>query len=162
MSCGHHNETIIDTIEMVSGRDTSNVEVQANAFAAEFLVPKASFQQLDPEPDLAQIVRLANDDGVSAIMMLYRFDTVNLVSEKRLKRLEQEIADEHHFTLYDHLKLTPMQDRIELMTVDDLPYASPSLDNTALGAALNGTARIEAAARAAGTPARRLAQAIHP
>src|SRR4051794_14167342 len=39
--CAHDGAAGVDTVETLSGRTTNPYEIQANAFAAEFLVPRA-------------------------------------------------------------------------------------------------------------------------
>lgn len=158
--CGHDADTIVDTVTMVTGGDTSSVEVQANAFAAEFLVPAAALKGEPDEPNLEAVVRLACEYGVSAIVVLFRFRTLGKVTDGRAERIQREITEGHHRELAEHLGLTPMEDTLSRLSADELPYVSRGLTGTALGSALSGHASIESAARAAGTTARRLSEVL--
>jgi Zn-dependent peptidase ImmA (M78 family) len=44
--CGHDGHLEVDTVATISGATTSALEIQANAFAAEFLLPRAAIQNL--------------------------------------------------------------------------------------------------------------------
>ena len=71
--CGHDAGTALDTDATISGRTGESREVQANAFAAEFLAPRAGVSGLvGPDPDLEDVVRSAAHFGISTIAALYR------------------------------------------------------------------------------------------
>ena len=56
---GHDGRLEADTVETLSGRTCNPLEVQANAFAAEFLVPKGGLDRFESEPTLEDVVALA-------------------------------------------------------------------------------------------------------
>jgi Zn-dependent peptidase ImmA (M78 family) len=122
----------------LSGKTSSPLEVQANAFAAEFLVPRAGLDEvITREPTLEDTVVVATHFGVSAIMVAYRFKQLGLVSEPRAEQLEAEILDDKlHLEVAGDLDLRPRKDR--LARIEHLPYLSPALENSALAAALRG------------------------
>jgi len=137
--CGHDGRVEVDTFETLGGKTSSPYEVQANAFAAEFLVPRAGLDEIiDREPTLEDTVIVANGYGVSAIMVVYRFKTLGLASAERIAELEADVADSRHLGLAQQLGLTPRKDR--LAKIDGLPYLSPALQDSALAAALRGNA----------------------
>ncbi len=135
----HDGAMILDTYETLAGRSTDQREVEANAFAAEFLIPKVTMEELEPEPDLDGLVTVAARFGTSASMTLYRFSGCKRISVGRLEELKAQIeADEHHAA----------HKRLELMAIDDRlaglefggSYVSGSLDGTHLAAAVHGEA----------------------
>src|SRR5437660_7882459 len=70
--CGHEG-TAIDTDATLSGATRDSHEVQANAFAAELLAPRAGVKgMIDVEPNLQDVVRLAAHFGISSVAALYR------------------------------------------------------------------------------------------
>jgi Zn-dependent peptidase ImmA (M78 family) len=134
--CGHDGR-LVDSWATLSGATTSSVEVQANAFAAEFLVPRAGLEDvLDGEPTLDEVVLISAAYGVSAIMVVYRLKQLRLASEGRVARLADEVGEGLHHAATRRLGLAPLTDR--LGAIDRLPYLSPSLRGSALGAMLLG------------------------
>jgi Zn-dependent peptidase ImmA (M78 family) len=139
--CRHEGRLEPDTFETLSGRTSDPFEVQANAFAAEFLVPRAGMQaRVEGEPTLDDVVRIAADYGVSAIVVVYRLKLLKLASDAQIVRLAREVEEGMHHALFDFLGLTPLDDR--LARIGRLPYLSPALDRTLLGAALRGEAAV--------------------
>jgi Zn-dependent peptidase ImmA (M78 family) len=135
--CEHDGSLELDTFETLSGRTSNPFEVEANAFAAEFLVPRAGLAELVAgEPTLDEAVALANRYGVSAIMLVYRLKDLRLASARRVEQLAAEIDEKLHLAVADRLGLRPPADR--LATLGHLPYLSPALDGSALAAALRG------------------------
>jgi Zn-dependent peptidase ImmA (M78 family) len=142
--CGHDGSVEVDTFATLSGRTSSPLEVQANAFAAEFLVPRAGLEEvITTEPTLEHTVVVSTHFGVSAIMVAYRFKQLGLVSEQRAEQLEAEIEEGLHLKLVDELGLHPRRDR--LARIEHLPYLSPALEGSALAAALRGEGPASAA-----------------
>src|SRR3954447_20436375 len=63
-----HAETAVDTAATISGRTQDPREVQANAFAAELLAPRAGVEDMvDRDPGLEDVVRVAAHFGISTI-----------------------------------------------------------------------------------------------
>lgn len=138
------------------------VEVQANAFAAEFLVPRTGLEAHragEPEPNLDVVVELACLYGVSALMLLNRLARLKLVGEERRRQLRAEIDANLHFLVQD---LRSCEAKEDGLTPLELPYVSPSIAGTALGALLGGQSTLEDAACAAGVTAAQLRVAVHP
>ncbi len=133
--CRHDAPLAVDSVRAISGQTTNPCEIQANAFAAEFLLPRPAVEaRIQREPTLEDVVRIAVEYGVSAIVVLYRLKRLKLASESRLLRLEAEIGEGLHEALLTHLDLTMVDDA--LSRVKQLPYLSPSLRESALAAAL--------------------------
>ena len=143
--CRHDGTLEIDTFATLNGRTSSPLEVQANAFAAEFLVPRAALEQvITGQPTLEETVVIAAHFGVSAIMVVYRFKQLGLVSEHRATRLEAEISEDRlHLDLHDRLGLDEFPDR--LGAIERLPYLSPALEGTTLAAGVRGDAAVGSA-----------------
>jgi Zn-dependent peptidase ImmA (M78 family) len=139
--CRHDGELEVDTFETLSGRTTNDYEIQANAFAAELLMPKACMHELvTREPTLEEVVVIGAHLGVSAIAVVYRIKQLGLASEARIDQLEQEIDDNLHEATFARLDLSPLDDRIAA-AVEHLPYLSPALNGSELEAAVRGEVR---------------------
>jgi Zn-dependent peptidase ImmA (M78 family) len=139
--CKHDGALEPDTFETLSGRTSNPYEIEANAFAAQLLMPRDGIaERVAREPTLDDVVRLAAEFGVSAIAMVYRVQQLKLASAARIARLVQEVEDGHHTELFDRLGLAPLDDALE--RIERLPYVSPG---SLLGAALNGDAPVDRA-----------------
>jgi Zn-dependent peptidase ImmA (M78 family) len=137
--CRHDGALEVDSWATLSGVTTTPYEVQANAFAAELLVPRAVMEEvIEREPTLEEVVCIAAFCGVSAIVVVYRLKTLGLASEARIARLEEEIAAGLHIGLARRLDLQPPRDR--LGALGTLPYLSPALDGTLLASVVRGQA----------------------
>jgi Zn-dependent peptidase ImmA (M78 family) len=136
---GHDGTVEVDTWATLNGATTTPYEVQANAFAAELLVPEPVMEEvIDREPTLEEVVCIAAFCGVSAIVVVYRLKTLGLASERRIEQLEGEIDEGLHLGLARRLDLRAPQDR--LGALGELPYLSPALDGTLLAAVVRGEA----------------------
>lgn len=92
-----------------SGR-RSPTEVQADAFAAEFLAPAAGVRQWlaaigDPPNDLATVVRLAHYFHISAEAALYRLQTARFLRKKDYEPILARIREHEHKELAQRLGL---------------------------------------------------------
>lgn len=142
--CKHDGHVAVDSFETLSGRTTNPYEVQANAFAAELLIPRAAIEELAPEgrdPTLDEVVVVAAHYGTSAIMTLYRFGQYGLAGDACVAELVAAIDEGEHYAAYDRLGCTPLADRLGSLT--DSPYLSPPLRDSRLGAVLRGDAEAE-------------------
>lgn len=139
----HDGAMIVDTYETLSGT-TDQREVEANAFAAELLIPKVVLDGLDPEPELDALVTLAARFGTSAEAALYRFTVGKLVSEPRRGELKALIDAQEHHAARERLELPFLDDRLARLEEGE-PYVSPSLDGTLLAAAVRGEAAMSPA-----------------
>ena len=142
--CRHDGTLAVDTFETMSGKTSNLREIEANAFAAEFLLPRAAMDRLvRPEPTLEDVTLIATRYGVSPIVVVYRVNELRLASAERVELLKKEIEERLHEQVAKHLALEPLEDRIATLR---LPYLSPSLDATLLGAAVEGSAAVDTAA----------------
>jgi Zn-dependent peptidase ImmA (M78 family) len=141
--CGHDGRMPVETIATLNGGTTSPYEVEANAFAAELLVPAFAFERLGvAEPTLEEVAVIAAHYGVSATMVVIRFGQLGLASERRLARLRAEVAARLHEDVLARLGLGPLDDR--LARIAHLPYLSPALAGSRLEAARRGEAAVDA------------------
>jgi len=130
----NHDHTPVDTYETLSGKSHDPREVQANAFAAELLAPKAGVSALvDGEPTLEDAVRIAGHFGISPIAAVYRLRTLQLVSDRRGDQLEAEIAEGLHQYID---RPEPIHDG--LADLEDYPRLPDSLAGSELAAVLHG------------------------
>ncbi len=145
--CGHDGRLAVDTFETLSGSTTDSREIQANAFAAEFLAPADGVRAMvTAEPTLETVVEVAARFGLSTIAALYRLSTLGLTS--RSKRLKDEIDAGVHEEVWERLDPTTPDDEIGRLTENRLPRLSPALENSALAALLAGAASTAEVARA--------------
>jgi Zn-dependent peptidase ImmA (M78 family) len=141
--CGHDGEGVVDTVETLSGRTTNAYEIQANAFAAEFLVPRACLEEvIEAEPTLEEVVIIAAHCGVSAIVVVYRLKQLDMASAERIGRLEDEVAQGLHERVAGRLAVARTADRLAAIG-DALPYVSPALEGSHLGARLHRDAPVD-------------------
>jgi Zn-dependent peptidase ImmA (M78 family) len=139
--CRHDGALHPDTFETLSGKTSNPYEVQANSFAAQFLMPRDGIEQrVTSSIGLDEVVKLAAEFGTSAIAMVYRIKQLKLAGEEQTTRLAQEVEAGHHTELFDYHGLKPIDDVLE--RVDELPYLSPG---SHLAAALKGEAAVDRA-----------------
>jgi Zn-dependent peptidase ImmA (M78 family) len=157
--CGHPGALPVDDVTTITGGTHNPVEVQANAFAAEFLVPRSGLEQvIEGAPTLDELVVIAATYGVSAIVALFRCVTCGLVGDRRADRLQAEIDDGRHLERHHAIAPRVVEDR--LAAIGELPYLSPSLRSSALAAALGGRASVDQAAASAGLSPQALLPAV--
>ena len=139
---GH--ETVVDRQVAISGHLHDPNEVCANAFAAEFLMPRRAIAQWGAErvrggePTLEHVCLLAAEYGVSAQAARYALDTAGVLAGARRKRqLDEEIADELHVGLFKQLGLEPLEDELAAASARR-PRIPRALRDTALGDLLAG------------------------
>jgi hypothetical protein len=85
--------------------------------------------------------------GTSALMTLYRFTQHRLISAEHGASIEQDLKDGRHEGALQRLGLSPLADR--LGALERLPYLSPAIADTRLGASCAATAAAEPALAAA-------------
>ena len=142
---------------MLAGDTRDPREVQANAFAAELLAPRAGVAAMvDGEPDLETVVRIAARFGISAVAALYRLSTLRLTA--RYDRLRREIEEGLHERVAAYVGAPELDDGLARIT--EHPRIPAALAGSALAAALAGDASVPAAADAAGAEEGTLAAAL--
>jgi Zn-dependent peptidase ImmA (M78 family) len=155
--CGHDALPIVDSVSTLGGLTRDPREVQANAFAAEFLAPRAGVEALvDGDPGLEDIVRISAHFGISPIAALFRLRTLGLTS--RFERLQDEVGEGLHEQVRDYLDLPEYADG--LAGIEDLPRIPAALAGSALAAVLAGESSVVAAAHAAGATPRTLGNGL--
>lgn len=143
---GHHrmgHASVVDEQAAISGYDHNPNEVCANAFAAEFLMPRDAIaawgrDHVDGAVTLEHVVLLAADYGVSAQAARYALASAKVLTDaRRGEQLNAEIAQELHVALGERLGLVALDD--ELADVAGrLPRIPIALRSSALGDLLVG------------------------
>jgi Zn-dependent peptidase ImmA (M78 family) len=150
--------SVVDRPEAFSGYTWDPCEVQANAFAAEFLVPVARTRRWADEHvrgavTLEDVVRFACRHGVSAPMARIRLETAGVVRDRRrLDRLDEEIADLVHHDVLALFGPNRLEDRLA-EEAHRLPRLPGGLHGSALGAYLCGELALGELAARLGRPA---------
>lgn len=157
LRCGHDGSIPVDTFQTLSGKTSDAREIQANAFAAELLVPAAGARAMvdGREPSLDDVVRLAERYGVSCVAALFRLNTLKLVPD--YGELLEQINAGAHEARWEALGCSPFDDQLGRLDVEELPWLAPSLRDSTLGGVVTGTVSTERGAAAAGCEADRLA-----
>jgi Zn-dependent peptidase ImmA (M78 family) len=151
--CGH-GPTALDTQSVLNGRTSDADEVQANAFAAELLAPRAGVApMLDGAPTLEDVVHIAARYGISAIAALYRCRTLGLISAARAGRIKEEIDA----GLAELVVVEPFEDT--LSRLDGATRLPAIVEGSALAGVLRGDVSVDAAAVASGCGATTLGAA---
>lgn len=144
---GHHfmgHSTVVDEQAAVSGYSHDPNEVSANAFAAEFLMPRDAVKEwgrrtVDGAVTLEHVVRLAYEYGVSTQAARYALETARVIDDwKRGELLDGEIAEGLHIELANALGLAPLEDGMA-DAARRLPRIPPALSGSALGDLLAGS-----------------------
>lgn len=144
---GHHrmsHSSVVDEQRAISGYDHDPTEVAANAFAAEFLMPRDAIRVWGyPHArrgavTLEHVVVLATEYGVSAQAARYALETAGVLTDRRrCEHLDREIADDLHIELSERLGLQPLQDELADAAAR-LPRIPRTLRDTAFGDLLAG------------------------
>ena len=159
---GHYrmgHSTVVDEQAVIGGVQRDPKEVSANAFAAEFLMPREGVREwagwhVRSHLTLEHVVVFAYEYGVSPQAARYAFASAGvLTDEARAEQLDAEIADELHLEVASYLGLEPLEDKLA-DAVRRMPRIPPALERSALGDLLIGAIDLEElAARAGRTPA---------
>lgn len=159
MRCRHDGSIPVDTIQTLSGKTSDAREIQANAFAAELLVPAAGARAMveGREPSLDDVVLLAERYGVSCVAALFRLNTLKLVPDYAdlLERINAGAHDER----WEALGCSPFDDQLGRLATDELPWLAPTLRGSALQGVRTGMISTDSAAAVAGCEPDRLATA---
>ena len=165
---GHHrlgHEPVIDTWDAMYAFDRPPEETQANAFAAEFVAPRAGIerwleQHSGPPVNLDLVCRLSVLFGLSAESIRYRLATVGVLKDPALAaRLDEEIAAREHEALIAHLGLEYPDDELAHCHGKG-PRLPAGAAAGMLGALLRGTTDAATAATRTGRDAARLRHAV--
>jgi hypothetical protein len=146
----------------ISGRlEGDRDEVCANAFAAEFLMPRDAVLAWGTEHvrgpvTLEHVVLLAHEYGVSAQAARYALATAGVLGDRsRARQLDDEIIASVHFELARWLGLQPLDDGLADAAAA-LPRIPAALRDTALGDFLAGAIGAEELARRLGAEPERV------
>lgn len=143
---GHHrlgHGSVVDEQAAISGYLHDPNEVAANAFAAEFLMPRDAVagwgrENVDGLVTLEHVVRLACAYGVSAQAARYALETARVVTQRqRCDQLDAEIDEGLHRGLFQQLGLELVRDELA-DAATRLPRIPAPLRASALGDLLAG------------------------
>jgi Zn-dependent peptidase ImmA (M78 family) len=157
--------SVIDEQAVIGGVPRDPKEVSANAFAAEFLMPRQGVKawatdHVRDQLTLEHVVVFANEYGVSPQAARYAFAGAGvLTDEARAAQLDAEIADELHIDVAAYLGLEPLEDRLA-EAVRRLPRIPPALEKSALGDLLIGAIDVDELAARAGRSADEMHEAL--
>jgi Zn-dependent peptidase ImmA (M78 family) len=150
---GHHrldHTSVIDGVAALTDTGHDPQEVEANAFAAEFLIPRDAIERLYPRNvsrrlSLDDVVELAAFFGVSAQMARYRLASHGVLGDAKLcAKLDAEIAEELHIAAAERLDLEYQQDTVA--RAQGATRIPSSMRESALGRFLEGELSLEALA----------------
>ena len=135
-----HDGSVPDSKATIYGRTLSSVEVQANAFAAEFLAPAAGVRAMvDGEPTLETIARVAGHFGISMRAALVRLHNLRLTARDDELRAELDDPELRQW-------VRPAERDDELARIGSrLPRVSALIADSHLHAALRGDAAADPA-----------------
>jgi Zn-dependent peptidase ImmA (M78 family) len=132
---GHEVGMNVDAVAVLAGETRDAREVQANAFAAELLAPRAGVVALvDGEPGLETVVEIAARYGISNLAALYRLSTLGL--SRRIERLREELEE----GLAAHFERAAYDDA--LAGIRSLPRLSPTLAGSRLASMTDAFSRL--------------------
>jgi Zn-dependent peptidase ImmA (M78 family) len=151
--------TVVDRQVAISGHLHDPDEVCANAFAAEFLMPRQAIAAWgaehvrDREPTLEHVCLLAAQYGVSAQAARYALAAAGvLTTPRRRQQLDDEISGELHVALFRQLGLEPLEDELAAASARR-PRIPRALRDTALGDLLAGDIDVTGFAERVNAPA---------
>ena len=156
----HHrleHGSVVDGHNALAGYGHDPREVEANAFAAELLLPRAALERLFPglpatRLSLDDVVRIAYAFGVSAQMARIRLETCGVLADADHRaRLDGESAEDLHLEVADRLGLSELDDTIAAAAAA-LPRLPAALDGSPLGALLAGDIDVDALSQRIGRP----------
>lgn len=137
------HRSVVDKQVAISGYLHDPDEVCANAFAAEFLMPRDAIaawasDNVRNAVTLEHVVLLASEYGVSAQAARYALETAGaLTSDKRKDQLDDEIRNELHIGVFSQLGLEPIEDELVAASAHR-PRIPRRLRDSALGDLLAG------------------------
>lgn len=150
--CSHTGALPPETPATQNDQHGDSNERQANAFASEFLMPKAALENATVEqPLLHGIIKLAAYFGVSAAAMTYRLTQLDRITWDEAQPIRKTIGEQKHLPVYDELRPPRVEDKLSTLEHNkaELPYVSPKLSATHLGAALRNEAPVSPKLQAA-------------
>ena len=155
---GHHrmgHGTVVDDQAAISNRSGEPNEICANAFAAEFLMPRDAVAawgraNVRGTASLEDVLLMATDFGVSAQAARYALETAGVLDDdRRCRQIDDEIAADLHSQLAQQLGLEPLHDQLS-DAAGRLPRIPAALRDTALGDLLAGSIDVDELAQRSG------------
>ena len=144
---GHHrmgHASVVDEQRAISGQLHDPQEVRANAFAAEFLMPRDAIgawgrKRVRGAVTLEHVLLLAFEYGVSAQAARYALQTAGVLTDsRRWTQLDTQISAELHVELAQRLGLQAPHDELA-DAAGRLPRIPSALRSSALGDLLAGS-----------------------
>lgn len=116
--------SVYDTTDDMFGRDPQ--EMQANAFAGEFLVPRPAVdawleREGDPKCDINVVVRIARQFGVSADVSRIRLERAGRLRGAAKAAVQEAIHSGEHRQLHYMLSLGEFHDSLSAINASALP-----------------------------------------
>lgn len=164
---GHHrmqHGRMVDKVETLHERNDPK-EVEANAFASEFLAPKVAVTRFMDERgggkvSLDVVVELAWRFGISAKAALIRLHTADLLATGTLfDRIDGEIEEGLHLMLAGSLGLTDKIDGVARAR-EEVPRVPAALGASPMAAFLAGKTDVDGLARMSGCSVAEAQEAI--
>ncbi len=155
---GHHrmgHTTVIDEQAVISGHTHDPNEVSANAFAAEFLMPRDAItawgrEHVSGAVTLDHVMLLAYEYGVSSQAARYALETAKVLTDRRrCRQLDEEIAAGLNVEVAERLSLQPLEDELSDAAAR-LPRIPAALRGSALGDLLAGALDVDGLAERLG------------
>ena len=152
---GHHrmgHSTVVDEQAALGPGARDPDEVAANAFAAEFLMPRDAVaawgrEEIRGAVTLEDVCRLCCSFGVSGLAARYALENAGVLTDRRrCDELDAEIADGLHVDVSRQLGLELLGDDLA-DTAGRLPRLPASLRDSALGEFLTGDLDADGLAR---------------
>lgn len=146
--------TVVDQPSAFTGYQHDPIEVSANAFAAEFLMPRLDVAAWGDDVlrlTLDHVVTCAAHYGVSAPAARYALAGAGVEDDgERLRRIDDEIAAEAHFERSEALGLSAV---VDVLSQRELPRIPRGLQGSAIGDLLAGLIDARGLADRLGQPA---------
>lgn len=163
---GHHrlgHQSVVDPDEVISGNTDDPREIEANSFAAEFLVPREALRTWLEEAEIAKVdlealVRVASYFGVSAQSMRYRLQDAGVVTRRTaLDALDAAIAGQEHIWMARQLALRDPSDTLAELRRARQEHLPRAMEEAGFKGFAKGLVPLERLAEALRRPAKELA-----
>ncbi len=161
---GHRAAKIIDSPATLSDTTRDPQEIEANAFAAELLVPRAGvadwWASRGDHVGLEAVCLMAHHYGVSAYVALYSLTGAGVLDWNAGKRLEAELNDDLHAEVIARLDLPPRDDELQRVQLAEATRLPAVWRGTLLERLVDRDIGVIRAARTAGQPPAALLKAL--
>lgn len=158
---GHLN--MVDTHDQMGASTKIPVEVQANAFAAAFLAPERALRawlaaNAQKQIDIAALVRLATNFGMSPLAMRYRLQNTGVLTSKNtIAALDAQIEQNEHIRTRYRLGIEDRQDSVALAKTKSLPRLPGAMQDLGLAGYERGVLTLQRLAEGLQRPIKEIA-----